>query len=69
MPHGYVRKDLTMSDVRAVRGSAEANIPPEAHPAPKRDAAEQRRSRRSRPSKPTDVEISEPEAHQLDVEA
>jgi hypothetical protein len=57
-----------MSGVRAVTRSAEANLPAEPHPAPKRDEGEQPRPRRPRKRKPGD-EIAEGDAHQLDVEA
>jgi hypothetical protein len=54
-----------MSDVRPIGGSAEAHLPPQPHPAPKRDDEESHPRKR----KPSDAVIAEPEAHQLDVEA
>jgi hypothetical protein len=64
-----VRKGLMMSGVRAVPGSAEARLPSKPHPTPKRDEGDEPLPRRSRKRKPSDAEMAEPEAHQLDVEA
>jgi hypothetical protein len=58
-----------MSGVPAVPGSAEARLPAKPHPTPKSDKVDDALARRSRKRKPFDVEIAEPEAHQLDVEA
>jgi hypothetical protein len=58
-----------MSEVRAVRGSAEGHLPPDSYPAPKRDEGEAIQPRRPPKRKTSDVEISAQEAHQLDVEA
>ncbi len=55
-----------MSGVRAVRGSAEPHLPPESHPAPKRDEDDKSPPRKRKPS---DAKTAEPESHQLDVEA
>ena len=56
-----------MSGVRAVPRSAEARLPVDPHPAPKRDEGDES-PRRPRKRKPGD-EIAEGDAHQLDVEA
>jgi hypothetical protein len=58
-----------MSGVRAIRGSAEVRLPPDPHPAPKRDEGDAADPRRPRKRKPFDSKTAEPEAHQLDVEA
>jgi hypothetical protein len=55
-----------MSGVRAVRGSADTHLPPESHPAPKRDEDDQSPPRKR---KPPDAKTPEHAAHQLDVEA
>jgi hypothetical protein len=58
-----------MSGVRPVPGSVEAHLPPEPHPAPKRDERYEPLPRRPRKRKPGDAKTPEGEAHQLDVEA
>jgi hypothetical protein len=55
-----------MSEIPAVRGTAEAQLPPEPHATPKREEGDEPRPRKR---KPAGARQTEPEAHQLDVEA
>jgi hypothetical protein len=57
-----------MSGIRAVTRSAEVNLPAEPHAVPTPDECDDPLSRRPRKRRPAD-EITEGEAHQLDVEA
>jgi len=56
-----------MSGIRAVASSSDARLPPGAHP-PRQDAGDEAPSRRPRPRR-VEPEITEAEAHKLNVEA